>query len=323
MKVKDLNLYNIEPKKGVDNEYPVLSNEFRQPCLWYIASPRFTGKTYMVSKFIATAQTKRKHKTYDRIYIITPSFKSNEAYFADYINLEDVYEPTRDSIDKVLAAVEADKDEWEQFLADKETYKEFKKQMRDKGNMANVKDDIMLRFDTLGFLEGKQPRWKYEVEEPPKSLVVMDDILGSKAISGSSNLMKIATLNRHISPLQQDHTSRGKTRSACGLAVIILSQSYRLVGGISRTLRENLSLFTVFLNRQPKQMEAITEEIGSSVEEAKFTAAYNFAVSTPFGSLTTDLKPICERNRFRKNLNKAIIFGDEICNCEACKNRKK
>jgi hypothetical protein len=319
MKVKDLNLYNIEPKQGVDNEYPVLANEFRSPMLWYVSSPRFTGKTHMVSKYVATAQTKRKYKTYDRIYIITPSFKSNEAYFADYIDIIDVFEPTKDSIDRVLAEIDKDRDEWEEFLVDKETYKEYQKIMKESYSLNKVGDDDMLRFYNAGFLHGKKPEWKYEVEEPPKSLLIMDDILGSKAISQSSGISKVATLNRHLSPLQNPHTSRGKTRSACGCAVIILSQSYRLVGGISRTLRENLSLFTVFLNRQPKQMQAITEEIGSSVDEDKFTAAYNYAIAEPFGNLTVDMKPICERLRFRKNLNKAIIFDDMVCTCGNCK----
>ena len=318
--IKDLKIYNKDPAKGVNNEYSVEKNEFRQPCLQYIASPRFTGKTYLVSKFLKQAQG-RKKPTFNIVYIITPSFKSNEAYFKDYIELENVYEPTRDSIDEVIAAVEADRDEWEDYLAQVEVYKEFKKSMKDKNDINLVDDDLMMRFDNYGFLDGHKPKWKYEHHgsiEPPKSLLILDDVLGSKAISQSSGLTKIATLNRHIAPLKEDYNQR----SACGLAVIILSQSYRLVVGVSRTLRENLSLFTVFLNRQPKQMEAIEEEIGSSLDVEKFKAAYKYATSEKFSSLTCDLKPFCECLTFRKNLNKAIIFPDMVCSCGNCRNKK-
>ena len=318
--IKDLKIYNKDPATGVNNEYFVEKNEFRQPCLQYIASPRFTGKTFLVSKFLKQAQG-RKKPTFNKIYIITPSFKSNEAYFKDYINEENVYEPTRDSIDEVIAAVEAEREEWEDYLAQVETYKEFKKSMKDKNDINLVDDDLMLRFDNYGFLDGHKPKWKYEHHgsiEPPKSLLIMDDVLGSKAISQSSGLTKIATLNRHIAPLKEDYNGR----SACGLAVIILSQSYRLVGGISRTLRENLSLFTVFLNRQPKQMEAIEDEIGSSVDIEKFRVAYKYATNEKFGSLTTDLKPFCECLTFRTKLNKAIIFPDQICECGKCRKKK-
>jgi hypothetical protein len=319
LQIKDLNIYNKNPAEGVDNEYNVEAGEFRQPCLWYIASPRFTGKTYLVSKFLKQAQG-RKNKTFNKIYLISPSFKSNEAYFKDYIDEADVFDPTKDSIDKVLACIEAEKVEWEEYLADVETYKEYLKVMKDKFDLNKVSDGDMLRFDNAGFLNGKKPEWKYDSIEPPKSCLILDDIISSKAISQSSGIGKCATLNRHLSSLTENYKcADGRTRSACGCAVIILSQSYRLVGGASRSLRENLSLFTVFLNRQPKQMEAIEDEIGASVEVEKFQVAYKYAVAEKFGSLTTDLKPFCDCLTFRKNLNKQIIFPDQVCTCGRCR----
>ena len=92
--------------------------------------------------------------------------------------------------------------------------------------------------------------------------------------------------------------------------MIILSQSYRMQSGqgIGRSLRENLSLFTMFKNKQPKQYEAIKEEIGSVVDSERFDTAYRYATAEQYGSLTTDFKPKHESLTFRKNLNEAIIF---------------
>ena len=213
----------------------------------------------------------------------------------------DVYSPTKESISQVIAQVEADRDDWEKFLAEQKAYKQFKSKFMH----MEMNDEMLLMYNDMGFLDS-EPKWKYKTVEPPKSLLIMDDILSSGAISASSGLMKIATLNRHIAELQQDY----KGRSACGLAVIILSQSYRMQNGqgIGRSIRENLSLFTMFKNKQPKQYEAIKEEIGSVVDMDRFDKAYQYATAEKYGNLTVDFKPKQEELTFRKNLNEAIIF---------------
>ena len=298
MKTKKLPIFTKDPEAGVSNEYPTSKLAFRQPCLWYISAVRNSGKSFLASKFLAQAH---KDETFDRIYIITPSFKSNEAYFGKYIKQMDVYNPTKESISQVIASVEADRDEWEKFLAEQKAYKQFKSKFMH----MEMNDEMLLMYNDMGFLDS-EPKWKYKTVEPPKSLLIMDDILSSGAISASSGLMKIATLNRHIAELQQDY----KGRSACGLAVIILSQSYRMQNGqgIGRSIRENLSLFTMFKNKQPKQYEAIKEEIGSVVDMDRFDKAYQYATAEKYGNLTVDFKPKQEELTFRKKLNEAIIF---------------
>ena len=140
------------------------------------------------------------------------------------------------------------------------------------------------------------------VAEAAKSLLIMDDILSSPAILQSSGLTRLATLNRHIAPLKEE--SHG--RSSCGLAVIILSQSYRMQSGISRVLRENLSLLTLFANKQEKQIQAIKEELGS-IDEQEFDIAYNMATKERYGNLTIDFNPKKPEYKFRKNLNEFLV----------------
>jgi hypothetical protein len=257
MNIEKIDIYNDNPKDGVNNEYPTPKNSFRQPCLQMIVGVRNTGKSYLTSKILAQA---KKDKTFNRIYIVTPSFKSNEAYFGEYINEEDVFEPTRDSINNVIKCVEDDRDEFEEYLVKKELYKKYKKDIANKPFMS-INPENLLQYMDYGFFE-KEPIWKYDKVEPPKSLLILDDVIGSPAILQSSGLSRVATLNRHLAPLDTPHSNR----SACGLAVIILSQSYRLQNGVSRLLRENLSLLTLFLNKQEKQLEAIREELANVVD---------------------------------------------------------
>ena len=306
MKSSLINVYNDKVDTGVDNEYPTSKKTFRQPALQMIIGQRTAGKSYLASKILAQAQ---REKTFDRVYIVTPSFNSNKAYFGKYINEEDVYEPTRESIAEVIKSVEADRDEWEEYLQKKELYEMYKKDA--KRSLKKIDEDSLITYDTLGFLDGIVPKWKYAKEEPCKSLLILDDCLGSPAILQSSGLTRIATLNRHIAPLAETH----KGRSACGLAVIILSQTYKMSNGISRVLRENLSILTLFKNKQQKQIDSIKEELANVVDLDKFDRAYEYATRQKYGNLSVDFKAKCETYTFRKNLNELIIFPDQKCEC--------
>ena len=306
MHTKDLKIYNESPKDGVNNEYPTSHHAFRQPCLQMIVGQRNTGKSYLTSKILAQAH---KEKTFDVIYIITPSFNSNKAYFGKYIKPNNVFDPTRDSINQVIERVEMDRDLWEKFVKEKQEYIEFQRKLNSNPPLPFT-DDEMLHAFYKGWFEGP-PKWNYDKEQPPKSLLIMDDVLSSPAISQSSGLTRVATLNRHIAPLETPHSGR----SSCGLAVIILSQSYRMQSGISRVLRENLSLLTLFKNKQEKQMEAIKEELANVVDTHLFEQAYEYATREKHGNLTVDFRPKCPTLTFRKNLNEAIVFDELKCDC--------
>jgi len=304
MKIKRVPVYQKDPDSSVNNEYPTSSNAFRQPCLHMIVGQRTAGKSYLASKILAQA---KKEQTFDIIYMITPSFNSNKAYFGKYIDEENVYEPTKDSISKVIERVEADRDLWQDYLAQKDMYEKYKKDLKDK--KYSFSDDEVFAFDDLGWLDGQKPKWKYDKEEPPKSLLILDDCLGSPAILQSSGLSKIACLNRHIGALEDNH----KERTACGLAVIILTQTYRMQNGVGRVLRENLSELTLFLNRQEKQVEAIKEELANVVPVELFERAYAYATKEKFGNLTVSFKPKCPTMTFRKNLNELILMPELPC----------
>lgn len=298
MKTSKLQCYSQDPDCGVDNVYPTPIDSFKQPALHMVVGQRTSGKSFLTSKILAQA---KKDQTFDKIYIITPSFNSNKSYFSKYINEEDVQDPTRDSISNVIKSVEADRDEFEAFLAKKKMYEEFKKDRNKSVNHID-EDDLLYYYEHDFFTE--PPKWKYRKEEPPKSLLILDDCLGSPAILQSSGLTRIATLNRHIAALKENHSNR----SACGLAVIILTQSYRMNNGISRVLRENVSLLTLFRNKQQKQMDAVRDELANVVDETKFMKAYEYATAERYGSLTVDFVPKTLDHQFRKNLNELIIL---------------
>jgi hypothetical protein len=192
MEIKKLDVYNQDPGASVNNEYKTSQHAFRQPCLHYIVGTRSMGKSFLTSKILAQA---KREKTFDKIYIVTPSFNSNAAYFDKYIDKTEVYEPTRESISMVIKRVEDDRDEWEQFLADKIKYEEFKKDMKRK--QSNITDENMVYYYDRGFFDSP-PTWKYPIEEPPKSLLILDDVIADTNLRISPSLKKVFVRGRHI-----------------------------------------------------------------------------------------------------------------------------
>jgi hypothetical protein len=90
MRTQKVDAYNSRPTSGVSNEYPTPPASFKQPALHIIQGVRNSGKSYLASQILEQAH---RDKTFDVVYIITPSFLSNKAYFGKYIREEDVFEP--------------------------------------------------------------------------------------------------------------------------------------------------------------------------------------------------------------------------------------
>ena len=319
--IKKLDIYDKkdEPRGEVSNRYETSPNAISQPCLMYVSAVRNSGKSFAVSKMVRGLQ---REKVFDSVKIITPTFNSNKAYFGDLIKDPelDVLEPTRDSIQRVIEMVDQDRDEFEQHLEDLKEYNEFTRLLRSGGDMS---DEQVLKYIDLGFLNERfeKPKFKYEKFSgklrPPQTLLILDDILSSPAVLQSSGLIKLATLNRHCSSLKETFGSLGRNpRSACGISVIIISQTYNMPQGISRTIRENITHLLLFKNKQEKQLAKIKEELASSVDVAKFDKAYEFAVKDKFGNLLVDFNPKCPTKTFRKNLNELLIFSDDKANCK-------
>ena len=100
MKTKLVDVFNKPPPEGFNNEYPTSHYMFRNPLLMLVCGVRNSGKGYLTSKIIRQCNAEN---LYDVIYWISPTFLSNKKQFGDLgIQEEDVFEPTADSVEKVL-----------------------------------------------------------------------------------------------------------------------------------------------------------------------------------------------------------------------------
>ena len=92
--LKPANGYKGIPKQGVSNlYYNENPDDLQAPCVWSLTGLRGSGKSYIISQYLMHSQ-KRRVPLYDRVFIVTPSWKSNRSYWVDYIDDENAKQPT-------------------------------------------------------------------------------------------------------------------------------------------------------------------------------------------------------------------------------------
>ena len=97
---------------------------------------RGTGKSFTTAKIMLEA---KKDKLFDVTRFITPTFDSNKAHWSQFdISEENVFYPNRDAIAKVLAAIEQDRDEFEDNLIEMEIYERYKRETKNKNTIAQM-----------------------------------------------------------------------------------------------------------------------------------------------------------------------------------------
>lgn len=327
MKVKKIKEYSKTPKDSISNQYQTKKHSFKEPGIKLVIGTRGTGKSYTTAKIMLEAQ---KDKLFDVIYFITPTFESNKAHWSQFnISEENVFYPNRDAIAKVLASIEQDRDEFEDYLVEMEIYERFKRETKNKNTIAQMEAENLNEYIRMGYvgengyLNNKivKPEWKYKdisgKIRPPTSLLVMDDVLGSTALSQSEAFTKLCIMNRHIAPLSEPFDNR----QALGCSVIILSQVYSAQNGIPRACRENATDLILFKNRQKGAMEKIKQELAGAVDETEFEQAYLYATEGKHDNLCISFNPDCPTKRYRKNLNSYIIFPSAESECQ-CHSKK-
>ena len=307
MRIKKVNVYNLEPDASVSNTYDTDKFQFKAPGIHMFLGARMQGKTRAMGKVLKNAQ---KSNVYDRIYMISNSAESNRDYFGDFVKDMDIIPATKDSIDIIISRIEEDRDEYLQYLDELERYQRLLIEIKALGI-----DEIIALYEE-GFVDEKgkpiKPTFKYERNNktrPPTQLLIVDDCLQSDSLlksNGKHTISSIMLYNRHIAPLN------GRTiqnRSALGLGVFFAVQSYSCSNGTPRFVREQLTELSIMGRiKQPKQYEKVREEVLNIIDPDEFDLAYEYSFKKgKFNSLTISFGAEPDM-RFRHNFNNFIIF---------------
>jgi hypothetical protein len=276
MKVKSANI--VKTKLPSKSAFQIETDKdfIKLHTLMVINGKRGGGKTVALCNFLRECKSKNY---YDRIFVITPTYNSNKQIWdiAD-ISEEDTFEPDVNVINSVVKLCEAEKAEWDNFLQQKELYKQFQKDQH--RPIQSIKDDHLINYYNYGFYE-KKPEWKYPKEQPPRLGIVLDDCLNSDVMARrSAGLTNLAIRHRHIC-------------DGLGVSLFMLVQSYCAQGGVPRVIRENCTHLLLFKIHQQAQIKKIIEEADLEVSDQEFMEMLNTAHAEDYGFLMIDFAAKC------------------------------
>lgn len=246
---------------------------------------RNTGKTTALCNWLHIL---KNNKLIDRVFVTTPTYDSNRKNWeALGIPREDVFEPTKDAVEKIKELIKQESEEWDDYLE--------KKKKWEKIVNSDTPFHLMPPMYTQILIEngGREPEWKYEQERPPVLFWVLDDCLGWDIYKPSAGLTKFIQSHRHHYKI--------------GISVAMLTQTYcTKEAGIARPIRENCTLLCLWKVKDQNQLERIHSEIGNDVSLEKFDQMLEYATSKPFGFLTIDFCPKKPEYAFRSQFNEYL-----------------
>ena len=240
---------------------------------------RGSGKTVAVINLI-------QKLCYDRIFVISPTFKSNRNCMELLdIDEDDVYEDVDDitCVDNIQEKIKEEAEEYDMYH---EKLAEYKKFLKLQARREEIPDDLLMMFfdgdkDTFTkpfhWLDGRRPRL----------CLICDDILGSKLFSkGLRKMNNLAILHRHCGPVESEGGG------ALGISIYYLTQSYTIQhGGISKCIRNNCTSLILFKTKNEREFKQIQEECSGEVDPETFKQMYDYAVEKPHSFLFVDLHP--------------------------------
>ena len=300
MKTKDINV--VKTKLPNKSAFTIQTDPdfIKLHTLMVINGKRGGGKTVALCNLLSEA--KRKNY-FDRVFVITPTYNSNKTIWdiAD-ISEADVFEPSMTVIKDVLSACEAEKEEWDQFLREKESFKKYNRDIKNRRQCRVNANELMSYLD-LGFLDGKIPEWKYTIEQPPRLAIVLDDCLNTDVMARrTAGLTNLAIRHRHIC-------------GGLGVSMFFLVQSYCSHGGVPRVIRENTTHLLLFKINDNKQVQKIKEESDLEVSDLEFNEMLNECHSEPYQFLMIDFVSSCPTKKYRKGFNQYLIPASIENNC--------
>lgn len=221
-----------------------------------------SGKTHLCFSILKLL---RKEKSITKIYLCSPSVKSNTLYNAVLTPDDWIFEDTSTAVWKWLEEVEKDIDAAAERYADQLlhaiAYKKFVN-----GDHINPADENLLEL------------YGYRHVEPvrPSPVLVLDDCSHSALYSSSAKNRLVHMCLRHR------HCAQG-----LGLSLAFCVQTYRT--GVPKAIRGNLSHLSLFHTESLRDKRAMYDEVCGQCSWAEFERMFNLYTDEPHAYMWVDM----------------------------------
>ena len=243
--------------------------------------------------------------TMDKCIWISSTAASNHQLIEHLkIKPEDVLDPDDpDCIKKIIAIVEEEK---ENFVTWKRLDENYEKVIKDMRMGLPVNDEYLMAYFDVGTNEFRRPPPRYRCYlkgRPGVISATFDDVLGHAVLSNRAT-MRLAQKHRHIGAFDSG--------GAVGVSLYFLVQSFKAVGGLNRSIRNNASTFMIGRTKDAEELKEIAASCAGVVEPEVFYKVYEEATKdSPHDFLFCDLHPKKGQPVFRKNFD-TYLFLDGV-----------
>jgi hypothetical protein len=275
--------------QGFENG-PVKCKKIRQPyhppelftlhALMGFIGMRGSGKTHAM---VNLTKKYLEEGSFNRIFIISPTYHSNPIFHVLKAKDEDVYtdpQTSQHALNDILRKTAVDAKEYDDF----ETYLNAYKKFRDRKELTTAEHTLL-----------QNQNFKKPVHIPvPRPCLLIDDMSHSDIYSTSRHNPFINLCLRHR------HVNNGK-----GITIMMAAQTF--LTGLPKALRQNVTQLFIWPTKDETQLMAIYHEVANLVDKENFMTLYEKATRTPHSFLTIDNNAPHPSLQFRKNFNVFLI----------------
>ena len=190
----------VPPKKSAF-QIETAPDFFKLHTLCIASGTRGQGKTTAIVNLVREAYNRMY---YDRVIVITPTYHSNKELWdilpEGSLSEDDIFEPDVMCLKKTKDIINAEREEYELFLQQKELYEKFHNDMKFK-QIKNIRSEQLMMYYEAGLLDDpgmEKPEWRYRKEVPPRIAVIIDDSVGTDLMNKrTAGLTKFIIAHRH------------------------------------------------------------------------------------------------------------------------------
>ena len=262
------------------------------PMTLLVVGKKGAGKTHAIANMVRKYQSNKKCPAFDpqNVFVLSPTYHldpTQSLIVADEENVYDTKDGLEDPILEIQDKIEADMEEYDEWLEKMKAWELFKIWDKDTGLFP---PDLLLKIYDPITESIQKPTNDFPCGKP-SSLIFIDDQVGQGGMNaaGNSVLTNFSIKHRHYN-----------------CSMIYLVQHYK---GISRAIRGNVSIIMLFKTHDEKILDEIAKEVAGEVSREDFMKLYEFATRKPYNFLLISLNAN-DDDKFRRNFNKRLTIGN-------------
>jgi len=277
-------------KKGFENG-PVKCKKIRQPyyapelfklhALMGFIGMRGSGKTHAM---VNLTKKYLEDKSFNRVFIISPTYHSNPIFHVLGARKEDVYtdpQASQEALNDILKKTAEDAKEFDIFETYLNAYNKYR-------------DHKALTTEEHTLLQNQNFR-KPEYLPVPRPVLLIDDMSHSDIYVTSKHnpFINLCLRHRHIN---------------CGKGITIMMAAQTILTGLPKALRQNVTQLFIWPTKDETQLKSIYKEVANLVDKDTYMKMYEAATKSQHSFLTIDNNAPHRSLQFRENFNQFLVY---------------